>query len=185
MHIAKIVAAAAALTVSAQAGAKVKIVGTINPDNPTISFTGPNPYINDTIPLEGMLRVRFNRPVTGYFSGEGQVYVTYYDASGAYYNDDNASEGGSTLFNNERFKDVNFRVTDFVAPPPGGTVEAGGTDFTYDFILYGLDRPVRYSIMSIRAGAVPEPATWAIMIIGFGGIGGMMRRRKESAPSLA
>ena len=28
------------------------------------------------------------------------------------------------------------------------------------------------------AGAVPEPATWAFMIFGFGAIGGAMRRRK-------
>jgi hypothetical protein len=27
-------------------------------------------------------------------------------------------------------------------------------------------------------GAVPEPATWAMMIVGFGGVGGLMRRRR-------
>ncbi len=30
-------------------------------------------------------------------------------------------------------------------------------------------------------GAVPEPATWATMILGFGAIGGAMRRRKRPA----
>lgn len=28
-------------------------------------------------------------------------------------------------------------------------------------------------------GAVPEPATWGIMILGFGAIGGAMRRRRD------
>lgn len=30
-----------------------------------------------------------------------------------------------------------------------------------------------------RIGAVPEPATWAMMLIGFGAIGGSMRRRRR------
>jgi len=29
-------------------------------------------------------------------------------------------------------------------------------------------------------GGVPEPATWAMMIMGFGGVGSMIRRRRES-----
>jgi hypothetical protein len=28
------------------------------------------------------------------------------------------------------------------------------------------------------SGAIPEPATWALMILGFGGAGAMLRRRK-------
>ena len=35
------------------------------------------------------------------------------------------------------------------------------------------------------AGAVPEPATWAMMIIGFGAVGASMRRRKVSAAATA
>lgn len=31
------------------------------------------------------------------------------------------------------------------------------------------------------AAAVPEPATWGMMIVGFGAVGGVMRRRKTSA----
>ncbi len=31
------------------------------------------------------------------------------------------------------------------------------------------------------AGAVPEPATWALMILGFGAVGGAMRRRQSVA----
>ncbi len=35
-------------------------------------------------------------------------------------------------------------------------------------------------ITGSKAGAVPEPATWAMMLVGFGGLGAMLRRRRES-----
>ena len=31
----------------------------------------------------------------------------------------------------------------------------------------------------LNAAAVPEPAAWALMIVGFGGVGAMLRRRRE------
>ena len=37
---------------------------------------------------------------------------------------------------------------------------------------------------TINFGAVPEPATWAMMLLGFGGIGMAMRRRRQ-APAFA
>ena len=36
---------------------------------------------------------------------------------------------------------------------------------------------VNFSVQ--QAAAVPEPATWAMMLIGFGGIGASLRRRKR------
>jgi hypothetical protein len=35
------------------------------------------------------------------------------------------------------------------------------------------------------AGGVPEPATWGLMILGFGGVGAMVRRRRALVPVLA
>jgi hypothetical protein len=35
------------------------------------------------------------------------------------------------------------------------------------------------------SGAVPEPASWALMILGFGGAGAMLRRRKTAAAAAA
>ena len=35
------------------------------------------------------------------------------------------------------------------------------------------------------ASAVPEPSTWAMMIIGFCGVGFMAYRRKQAAPLIA
>lgn len=36
----------------------------------------------------------------------------------------------------------------------------------------------------IRVSAVPEPATWAMMIAGFGLVGGAVRRRAKASPSV-
>lgn len=49
-----------------------------------------------------------------------------------------------------------------------------GNDFAVDDI--SLDTS---SIVNPGAGAVPEPATWAFMILGFAAIGGAMRRQRK------
>lgn len=38
---------------------------------------------------------------------------------------------------------------------------------------------------SVNAPAVPEPSTWAMMLLGFGGIGVAMRRKRRATQSLA
>lgn len=60
------------------------------------------------------------------------------------------------------------------------SIDFGGTaNYTaYDNITFGSD--------VAGGGAVPEPATWAMMIGGFGAIGGAMRyRRRKTAVSFA
>ena len=42
-----------------------------------------------------------------------------------------------------------------------------------------------YRISISQIGAVPEPATWAFLIFGFGAIGGAMRARKRAAARIA
>ncbi len=39
-----------------------------------------------------------------------------------------------------------------------------------------------FQILGSVAGGVPEPATWALMLIGFGGLGGLLRRRGSIVP---
>jgi hypothetical protein len=48
---------------------------------------------------------------------------------------------------------------------------AAGNDFAVDDIFLGTESTV----------TVPEPATWAMMLLGFGGIGVALRRRREHA----
>jgi hypothetical protein len=39
--------------------------------------------------------------------------------------------------------------------------------------------------VSLGAAAVPEPATWGMMIMGFAGMGGVLRSRRRQAAHLA
>ena len=39
--------------------------------------------------------------------------------------------------------------------------------------------------INFNTPAVPEPGTWAMMLLGFGGVGLMMRRRRRQAPAFA
>ncbi|SIO13488.1 PEP-CTERM protein-sorting domain-containing protein [Parasphingorhabdus marina DSM 22363] len=54
----------------------------------------------------------------------------------------------------------------------------GLTEGTY---LYNAPNDTITVIIGNVRGAVPEPATWAFMILGFGAIGGAMRRQKNTA----
>ena len=48
---------------------------------------------------------------------------------------------------------------------------------TYDTIDLGPGQAGRMTV-SLVSGAVPEPGTWAMMLIGFGAIGGALRTRR-------
>lgn len=39
-------------------------------------------------------------------------------------------------------------------------------------------------VASLASGGVPEPATWTLMILGFGAVGGAMRRRQSVAATI-
>lgn len=41
-----------------------------------------------------------------------------------------------------------------------------------------------FAIRLAQVAAVPEPATWAMMVIGFGVVGGSMRRKRKAAATL-
>ncbi len=84
---------------------------------------------------------------------------------------------------------LNAQHTDNCAGDPGGTfcnfdaigVNFAGTAFSIDFggtaNQTGFDD---ITFGSATAGGVPEPATWAFMIFGFGAIGGAMRRQRKA-----
>lgn len=49
---------------------------------------------------------------------------------------------------------------------------------TYTVSVRGSSQPNGAYAGTLSLGAVPEPATWAFMILGFGLVGGALRRRK-------
>ena len=49
----------------------------------------------------------------------------------------------------------------------------------------GLDGSYSGVLSFSQSGAVPEPATWAMMILGFGAVGAGMRRRKKVTMNVA
>ncbi|MES2994798.1 MAG: PEPxxWA-CTERM sorting domain-containing protein [Patescibacteria group bacterium] len=83
-------------------------------------------------------------------------------------------------------------ITGAVFPPANGTQTGGATNinFTATFtnesrgliggVNFGSARPA-YELddFHLATGSVPEPTTWAMMIIGFGGAGAMLRRQRR------
>lgn len=77
-----------------------------------------------------------------------------------------------------------FTLTQGHFPDPrdgDGLMLPAGEFFYYDTANNNRFNAVLLSITATPTGAVPEPSTWALMILGFGGIGGVMRGRRKSA----
>lgn len=75
---------------------------------------------------------------------------------------------------------------------PLGTINAGSPTFSYGgtFTLgqgyavgFGLDNAGNYSNdstgVNLTVAAIPEPSTWALLILGFGAVGAAQRRRRQ------
>ena len=59
-----------------------------------------------------------------------------------------------------------------------------GADGTYNTVLYGTDQAGTLNVRGApEVGSIPEPATWAMMLLGFGAIGAAVRRRKHAPRS--
>ena len=56
---------------------------------------------------------------------------------------------------------------------------------TYTNILFGSSQAATLRVSLAPNSAVPEPATWAMMLIGFGAIGVSLRRRRRATAQLA
>ncbi|MEO5492397.1 MAG: choice-of-anchor C family protein [Sphingomonas sp.] len=61
---------------------------------------------------------------------------------------------------------------------------ATGTSTTLTFASTGTTA-FGAALDNVNVTAVPEPATWALMILGFGAVGGVMRRRRQDGFAIA
>ncbi len=64
----------------------------------------------------------------------------------------------------------------------GGWATPTGFNYT---MMAAINPQTNQRQVFLTAGAVPEPATWAMLIAGFGAIGGLMRKRRRPVASIA
>ena len=150
----------------------------------------------------------FLLPVTWYFSGKTNLLNGYFAANGDFaVNEDNGRGGvlsfqrsiqgvqGATTIND--VQSGSFLVVPGFTYSVGGDLDIsmGGDGFAdfgnTSYVTFNLPSGVFINSASgvflnnQISSAVPEPATWAMMIVGFGLVGGVMRRRHSISPSMS
>ena len=111
-------------------------------------------------------------PIFSNTLGNGNVEVCFYNGpSGSCTNDTDGLAQGSTATGN-----LSLRVSGLVS-------NLALSDFVVRYQGFSIVEDC-YQITSAIGTAVPEPATWAMMIMGFGAMGAVLRQRR-TALSLA
>ena len=106
-----------------------------------------------------------------------------------------SSVTSSDTKNNLVFTGITFNgVNGMIGPTPAGLPSAGITDQfvtaggKQELIITGSGLPAASfggTVNFSPLAAVPEPASWALMIIGFGSAGALMRRRRQMLAAAA
>jgi PEP-CTERM motif len=88
----------------------------------------------------------------------------------------------------------NYTVNGSDLPPANGNQNDFGTNFRFTAqfdvatdlqAIEFVSTRNSFEFDNVSIAAVPEPATWAFMIFGFGAIGGAMRRQKKANVKLS
>jgi len=117
-------------------------------------------------------------PELSVFSVVGPAYATALDALAGFQSAPQILNTTLT-WNGSFYADTN----DELVPQPLFAQFAGPTTIT--FAAGDGTRNDNFGGVSLRFTAVPEPATWAVMLLGFGGIGAMLRTRRRRALAAA
>ena len=98
---------------------------------------------------------------------------------------DSSSNGGRYVYNYIYTNAAPTTISNGFSSAPSGTF-SGFSDGYYQNSFYNYDTGYIYSNYAhlvqdhvTISGAVPEPATWGLMLMGFGGLGAMLRRRRS------
>ena len=142
----------------------------LNPNDESISVGIPNGISRVLLTGEGFL------PGNTLNSDPAYNLTLSFDSgqtlTGLYTVATNSFSGGSSIVSGGRtFSLIEFSYTRFLGDVVRPNVATPGGD--------GNDYNGNFRISSV-AGAVPEPASWALMIVGFGMVGVSARRRKAS-----
>jgi len=103
---------------------------------------------------------------------------------------------GTTIAEVSALSGSSTGAQNFTAPASGGQYWGVWGDFTYSFLATGTSATIQFKDLAVEfpnngdvgldnvrldvRGAVPEPSTWAMMLIGFAGLGymGLRQRRR-------
>ncbi len=138
-----------------------------NSNSPSQNLIGPG-FTNGSFDVNG------TPSLSGRITDGGSIFLNF----------DNSISSFSAIFNQINNGNPNktllFAGGDQVSPVDGffGIVSDVAFDTVEFRSIAGSDDGFAFD--NVQFGAVPEPATWAFMIFGFGTIGGAMRRQRKA-----
>ncbi len=125
-----------------------------------------------------------NTPVTGSFDFNKVTgilsNVNYTSVSGAFTTGAEYTPGDATQIYFGDFGGPNYDVYQLA-----GSLTNGGTVAISSGTHPAIGITAGGSLTTGATGAVPEPATWTMMLVGFGGLGSVLRGRRRRAPLAA
>ena len=177
MRYIKLAITAFALAISGQVqAAKIfTINGTLTPDDTGMaSFDDWFPLPAATSPFTQGIYVSFSRPVNATVLVTTSENHRTYDSDGNFLSANNAELylGGDLI--NSRTLRSSYGIPVMTVLGNTRYYDAQG-DGNINISLFDQPFAAPVSFSAIGFAAVPEPATWALMILGFFGIGGAMR----------
>jgi hypothetical protein len=142
------------------------------------SIKVPRNYLLSTGAIAGLTGTGFNF-MQGLGIGFDVIHVPKHSSVGLSY-DSTDSDSHTLTSNLGAFIGTGSLAYNFVSTSLFSMIGFDGTLALNPLI--GGSAQLTYDYTPNAAGAVPEPASWAMMMLGFGAIGGAMRRRR---PALA